>query len=98
MLHFEDISAETPTVESITAEYRDLWDRLESASNNEDALVLFSDWDNLRRKLSSWHSLVHLQFSRDTTKPEHKSAVDYLNELNPEITRLEVDMRLTPLC
>ena len=91
-MQFSEITAETPTYDSVKSEYDDLFTRLDAASDTEARLAVVHDWDQLRRQLGTWESLVHLHFEQDTRNEQYKQDRDYLDELSPKLTDLSIQM------
>ncbi|MBD2564433.1 MULTISPECIES: M3 family oligoendopeptidase [Nostoc] len=90
---FADITAETPTLLSVTAEYQVIQTQLNQAQTSEQRKIVIEQWDALRRRLSTWRELTQLHFHQDTQNPEYKTALDYCSELSPSLTALEVDLK-----
>ncbi len=90
---FADIIAETPTLETVTAEYQVIQMQFNQAQTSEQRKAVFQQWDALRRRISTWSELTQLRFHQDTQNPEYKTALDYYSELSPSLTALEVDLK-----
>lgn len=90
---FHDIKAPTPTFDTVAAEYAQLNAALDAAATTEQRLTVVREWDQLRRNLATWESLVHLRFEQDTRNEQYKQDREYLDELNPKLTELEVAMK-----
>ena len=91
-MQFNEITAETPTYEGVKAEYDELFTRLDAAGNRDARLAVIHDWDELRRRLSTWESLVHLHFEQDTRDEQYKQEREYADELSPKLTDLSIKM------
>lgn len=89
---FDDIKLTIPTFDGVRAEYDQLFAALDSASTKDARLAVVHDWDQLRRRLSTWESLVHLHFEQDTRNEQYKKDRDYSDELRPKLTELAVKM------
>jgi M3 family oligoendopeptidase len=88
-MKFTDITAETPTAESLAAAYTAI-NALLDAGALKDAIA---DWETLRRGVETWSALVHLRFEQDTANAEAKAARDYADELNPVATGHEIALK-----
>jgi len=90
---FKDIHVETPDVEKVAVDYRQLRERWEAASAAPARLAVFEQWDALRRRLASWQALTKLRFDQDTTSTERKAEREHLDEISPKLTALETEMQ-----
>jgi len=88
-MKFSDISAETPTIESLAAAYAGINARLDAGALAE----AIAEWDALRRRVETWSSLAHLRFEQDTANAEAKAAREYADELNPVATGHEIALK-----
>jgi M3 family oligoendopeptidase len=88
-IHFDSISAERPTRETLAAGYAAIH-RLLDAQDRAGALAAF---DSLRRGYETWSSLVYLRFEQNTADAAAKADQDYADALNPEATRLEIEVK-----
>ncbi len=87
-IRFADITAETPTRETLAAAYAALEARLAS-----DLAGALAEWDALRRQVDSWSALVHLRYAQDTNDAAAKAAREYADALAPAVTGHEVEMK-----
>ena len=87
-IRYADITASTPTRESLAAAYAAL-----DAQLGTDLPGALAAWDGLRREVDSWSALVHLRFAQDTTDTAAKQAREYADALAPVITGHEVTMK-----
>jgi len=90
---FAEITAETPTLSTVTAEYQVIQMQFNQAQTSEQRKSVIEQWDALRRRLSTWKELTRLHFHQDTQNPEYKTALDYCSELSPSLIALEVDLK-----
>jgi M3 family oligoendopeptidase len=90
---FAEITVETPSVESVTAEYQAIAKQLEAATDAASRVAACQEWDRLRRRLNSWSSMTQLHFHQDTQNEVYKQAQDYCDEISPKLTALEVEMK-----
>jgi len=81
-MNFSDITAATPTPETLAAAYGAINARLDAG----DIPGAVADWEQLRRETETWSSLTHLRFEQDTKDDAAKAARDYMDELNPTVT------------
>ncbi len=89
----KDNTIETPTFEWVSAEYSAIHDFLNAAQNQVDWEVALHRWDDLRRRLITWHELTYLHFNQDTQNSCFQAARDYCDQLTPKLTALEVGMK-----
>ena len=92
-INFADIKVETPTIEQVTAEYKNINNALDRAKTKVEKQEALQQWENLRRRLDSWSALTSLHFSQDTTNEAYKQAQEYRDEIQPKLTALEVAMK-----
>lgn len=85
-MKFSDITAVTPTPDSLAATYTMLNTLLDD-KELEAALAL---WNKRRRELDSWAALTGLKFEQNTKDEGAKSARDYRDELMPTATNHEI--------
>ncbi|UFN48731.1 M3 family oligoendopeptidase [Roseomonas sp. OT10] len=81
-LRFDEITAPTPTRESLAAETAALNARLDAG----DRAGMAAEWDRLRREFDSWAALTYLRFSQDTADAAAKAAREYADALSPVAT------------
>lgn len=89
---FHDIDVPNPAFDDVSAEYDALFGAFDSAADKDARLAAVHDWDQLRRRLSTWDALVHLRFEQDTRDEQAKQNRDYADELRPKTTELAVKM------
>lgn len=92
-INFADIQVETPSIEQVTAEYKDINNALDKAETKADKQQALQQWEDLRRRLDSWSAITSLHFSQDTTKEDYKKAQEYSDKIQPKLTALEVAMK-----
>jgi M3 family oligoendopeptidase len=88
-MKFSDITAETPTVESLAAAYAEINAGLDAGAVG-DAIAA---WEALRRGTETWSALVHLRFEQDTADAAAKAAKEYADELNPVAVGHEIAVK-----
>jgi M3 family oligoendopeptidase len=86
---FADIAVATPTRESLAARYAGIAALLDGG----DRAGALAAWDALRREYDSWSALVGLRYAQDTTDAAARAAREYRDALDPEATRLEVEIK-----
>ncbi len=90
---FKDIKAETPNLESVANQYRQLQAGWNAAGNANARYDVFGQWDALRRQLQTWQSMTRLRFDQDTRELERKAAREHLDRISPKLTALEMYMK-----
>jgi M3 family oligoendopeptidase len=90
---YSAIAAATPTPESLQADYGAIDAALDSAETAAEWEEALRDWDALRRRLGTWHSLTNLHFSQDTRNPEYVAAREYADALAPKIESYDVTLK-----
>jgi len=93
MIDFREITAETPTPESLAARYDELEASLAAAKSETEALAVVKCWDDYRRELATWEALVDLRFNQDTRNAQYKRDRDLCDELRPKFTDGEVKFK-----
>jgi M3 family oligoendopeptidase len=88
-MQFQDITAPTPTEESLAAEAAAITALLDAGERAKAV----AQWDAARRAYDTWSALVHLRFAQDTTKEEAKAAREYADKLSPVATGHEVAIK-----
>jgi len=83
----------TPTLEWVAGEYDVIHQALATAGSSPDWEIALRDWDDLRRRLSTWSELTYLRFNQDTLNASYKAARDYCDQLKPQLMALEVSMK-----
>lgn len=91
--NYADITAATPTLESLQTDYGAIDARLDCAENCGDWEIALHEWDALRRRIGTWHSLTNLHFSQDTRNAEYVKAREYADELDPKIEAYDVALK-----
>lgn len=89
-MRFEEITAPTPTAESVAARYSELEATLAAAKSDVEALAVVRAWDDYRRELGTWEALVDLRFNQDTRNEQYKRDRDLCDQLRPKFTDGEV--------
>ena len=89
-IQFSDILVHRPTPEGLAERYRAIEAALDRDASPAAALA---EWDRLRREAETWQSMVRLRFEQDTADPEAKAERDYADQIAPEMTRLEVEVK-----
>jgi M3 family oligoendopeptidase len=93
MTDFSQITAETPTIESIAARYAELDAAFQGATSPEEALQAVQRWDAYRRELATWEALVDLRFNQDTRNEAYRRDRDLCDELRPKFLDREVQFK-----
>jgi M3 family oligoendopeptidase len=93
MSDFRHYKLPRPEYDAVAAEYDRIRAAFGTAASAADALAAIESWDALRRRLSTWTSLVNIRFHQDTRNGTYKSDRDYCDELEPKLTNLAVDMK-----
>jgi M3 family oligoendopeptidase len=86
-MNFSQITAETPTTETLAAAYAALNAQLDAGS------PAIAAWEALRRRTEDWSALTSLRFEQDTADETRKAALDYRDELTPTITNHETTFK-----
>lgn len=91
--HATDMKIDAPAFEEVAAQYEALETQLAAAPDSEARLAVIGVWDKLRRQLDSWTSLTHLRFNQKTDDETYRTAREHCDELNPQLTRLDVSLK-----
>lgn len=92
-LDFVDYALAAPTYEDVAAEYRGFQSALTGAASGVEAIAAVEAWDAARRRLMTWSSLTYIRFTQDTTNAEYKQAREYVDEMQPKLTELDVAVK-----
>jgi M3 family oligoendopeptidase len=90
-LHFASMTAQTPDLAAVTAEYARLAKAWREASTDGNRWEAFERWDRLRRKLQTWQALTRLRYDQDTRDALRKDARETLDRLAPQLTALDTN-------
>lgn len=90
---FAEMTAETPTFDGVSAEMKQIDAEFESASDDAARFAAIERWNELRRRIGTWGSLVGLRFNQDTRNEEYKKARDYRDQISPKLTNLHNDFK-----
>lgn len=90
---FADIKVETPDLEQVKQEYKNINTALDKAQSKAEKEQALQQWEDLRRRLDSWSALTSLHFSQDTRNEAYKQAQAYSDEIKPKLTALEIEMK-----
>ncbi len=91
IIRFTDIKAPAPEMARVQQQYGSWLHQIDETPTA--TLPCLREWDDLRRSLSSWQSLVDLQFNQDTTNAQFQEARKHCDQLKPKLTELEVGMK-----
>lgn len=90
---FREFTLPNPAYDDVAAEYERIRRALQAAATGDEAIAAVESWDALRRRLSTWVSLVGIRFHQDTRNDEYRKAREYRDELEPKLTNLAVEMK-----
>lgn len=90
---FRDIEATAPVFDQLQREYAALETLLRDATSLEVARAAFRDWDDLRRRLTTWSALTSLRFQQNTADEAARAENERCNELQPKIEGLDVAIK-----
>ncbi|MCA8911269.1 MAG: M3 family oligoendopeptidase [Planctomycetes bacterium] len=87
------MTAERPALEDVTAAIKGLEKKLDGAKTPDDEIGILRDWEDQRRKLRTWSSLVGLRFNQDTRNADARKDRDYRDQIQPKLTQLDNEMK-----
>jgi M3 family oligoendopeptidase len=90
---FQSYTLPAPTYDQVAAEHDQITRALDNAATTADAIAAVQQWDDQRRRLFTWTSLVYIRFNQDTRNEEYKRAREYCDELDPKLTNLAVEFK-----
>jgi M3 family oligoendopeptidase len=90
---FAEYTVPAPTYDDVAAEYARISHAVDSATTGNDAIAAVERWDALRRRLSTWTTLVNIRFHQDTRNEDFIKAREYSDELEPKLTNLAVSIK-----
>ena len=89
-MHFDQMSPVEPEVDEIGREYDEINAAFDAAGDAAGRLAAVERWDQLRRRLETWSSLVYTHFSQDTRDEARKKAREYADKVSPKFQDLSV--------
>jgi M3 family oligoendopeptidase len=90
---FAELSAPTPAIPSVEAEYAEIAAALDAHPDGDALLALLRRWDRLRVRLASWVSLARVHFTQDTRDADAKRERERADELEPRFQALDVGIK-----
>lgn len=90
---FNEMTADRPALEDITATIHGLQKQLESAKSPDEEISVLRNWEDQRRKLRTWSSLVGLKFNQDTRNADARKDRDYRDQIQPKLIQLDNAMK-----
>jgi len=94
MTHFSNMSAPTPKLEALQAQYQTLLDELAQGAAESDVL---GRWDELRKSFHTWGSLAHVRYTLDTRDEQARADKELVDELSPQVESLDARIKTTLL-
>ena len=92
-LDFRDIQQPAPIYAEVEAEYTALEQQLDLARSAAECISVVEKWDQLRRKLTTWRSLVHLRFNQDTENEQYQNDRDQCDQMWPKLAELSLRLK-----
>ncbi len=93
MIQFSEIQQSAPNLEEVTSARTELLNQIESTSSIEDIRLALQQWDQGRRETGTWEALVQLRFCQDTTDEQAKQAQDEMDQMQPKLTELDINIK-----
>jgi M3 family oligoendopeptidase len=93
MIQFSEVQQPAPNLAEVTSARTELLNQIESASSVADVRLAMQQWDQGRRETGTWEALVHLRFCQDTTDEQAKQAQDEMDQLQPKLTELDINIK-----
>ncbi|GAC1389385.1 MAG: M3 family oligoendopeptidase [Vulcanimicrobiaceae bacterium] len=90
---FSEIQPERPDLPALQSAYADIAERFDRSATVAGRAALVREWDALRRKTETWNSLAQLHFEQDTRSAKYQAERRYHDEIAPELTALDVEMK-----
>jgi M3 family oligoendopeptidase len=91
-MHFNDMMVVEPKVDEIKNEFAAIGEAFDQAPDAAGRRAAVETWDALRKRLSTWGALVHLQFAQDTRDAERKKRREYADSIRPKLQEFDVDL------
>lgn len=88
-IRFSDITAATPTRETLERDYA----AINALFDDGDIAEAAARFDRLRREIGTWGALVELRFQQNTDDAGAKAALDYRDELLPTAQNHETGLK-----
>ena len=89
MIHFNELKAPKPSIDSVADESGAILDKIQSSQQLDDVLDSMQQWDRQRREVGTYLALVYLRFTQDTTDQQAKAAQDESDAMRPKFTELD---------
>lgn len=89
--NFSDISVTEPDLDTLSKTYSALRDTLSNPSADPNPAL--QEWDELRRTTATWIHLTELRFNQDTTNEEFVRQQKRCDELMPQLTELDINLK-----
>jgi len=89
-IDFHDIRAETPDPEQVKARYAAIAAAFDGAPDAAGRAAAVDEWNDVRRELETWGSLVGLRFQQDTRDKMRKEELTRRDELAPTFHELDL--------
>lgn len=89
-LKFSEMSLPKPTFESLSDTMGGIDSRFDGAEDDKTRIEVVQDWDRLVRNYSSWAAITRLKFSQDTRDEAAKADREYVDELTPKFTEMNI--------
>jgi M3 family oligoendopeptidase len=90
---FEDISPSAPDLEVLAERAAAVCATIAEASSLADCLAAVDSWDAVRCEVQTYDAWVDLRFNQDTADSVAKAAREAWDELSPQWTELEIDVK-----
>jgi M3 family oligoendopeptidase len=91
-IRFDEMQVSEPVFEQVASEYAAFHERLDAADSADAWLQVVWDWNELRRTISTWQSVVEIHFTQDTRNKAARDALDRRDAMAPKLTELAVGM------
>jgi M3 family oligoendopeptidase len=90
---FAEMTAERPELAAVETEINQLQQALDKAKDAKAETAVLKRWEDLRRRLRTWSSLVGLRFNQDTRDEESKKQRDYRDKITPKLTQFDNNIK-----
>ena len=89
-MHFDQMPVVEPRLDEIEKEYAAIHAAFDEATDAAGRRAAIESWDQLRKRLDTWSSLVHVHFCQDTRDAERKKRREYADSMRPKLQDLNV--------
>jgi M3 family oligoendopeptidase len=96
-MQFDQMTVVEPRLDDIRTQYAELTRAFEDAADAAARRAVIERWDDLRKRLDTWRSLVHVHFCQDTRDEERKERRERADAMSPKLREFDTAFMKTLL-